>query len=101
MLYFAVIDNGFVVNTIVCESKDIAEELSGKICVEYTENDFVCIGGTYEDGKFWQPQPFLSWVKNQETGAWDPPVERPIFNPENPKNYVWDENTTSWLQIEE
>jgi len=36
-----------------------------------------------------------SWVFNEETCSFDPPTPRP----DDGKNYQWDENTTSWVEI--
>ena len=50
------------------------------------------IGGTYEEGVFWAPQPYPSWVKNHETNTWNPPVPLPI----DFQIYNWNEDTVSW-----
>ncbi len=52
---FAVINNGKVVNTIVADSKTIAEEITGLLCVEYIETNPARIGLGYNDGVFEQP----------------------------------------------
>lgn len=52
---FAVIENGIVVNTILADSKVIAEEVTGKICVEYTEENPAHIGLGYDGTTFAQP----------------------------------------------
>jgi len=54
---FAVIENSIVINTIVAESKVIAEEVTGKTCVEYTENEYPRIGLGYDGTTFEQPAP--------------------------------------------
>lgn len=46
---------------------------------------------------FHPPQPFPSWTFNEETAEWEPPV--PI--PENGKPYCWDEQSLSWILIEQ
>lgn len=50
----AVIENGIVENIIVCESTDLAEQLTGKECVAYTDEPAV-IGGTYDETGFTPP----------------------------------------------
>lgn len=46
---FAVIEDGTVINLIVAESLEIAEEVTGLVCVEY----FIPkIGDEYIDGEF-------------------------------------------------
>jgi len=99
MLKFAVIEDGIILNTIVAESKKIAEEVTGKVCVKYTD-EAVEIGGSYIDNQFTrpiQPKPYPSWVSNGGSG-WNPPVAYPEVDIENPKNYTWNENTVSWVE---
>lgn len=57
MANFAVIENGIVTNTIVADSKAIAEEVTGKTCVEYTFSNPACIGLGYDGTTFEQPAP--------------------------------------------
>jgi hypothetical protein len=52
---FAVINEGVVENCIVADSLTIAEEVSGKTCVEYTLENPASIGFTYADGVFTDP----------------------------------------------
>ena len=40
--------------------------------------------------------PYPSWIWNVETGAWEAPVPMPTDG----KRYVWDEDTTSWVESE-
>jgi hypothetical protein len=57
------------------------------------------VGYTYDSQKdvFIAPQPFPSWGLDEETCRWVAPVEMP-----NDGNfYVWDEATTSWVEIVE
>lgn len=55
MANFAVIENGKVLNTILAESKAIAEEVTGKTCVEFTDANPACIGLGYNGTTFEQP----------------------------------------------
>jgi hypothetical protein len=52
---FAVINEGVVENCILADSLEIAEEVSGKICVEYTLENPASIGFIYADGIFTDP----------------------------------------------
>lgn len=52
---FAVIENGIVENTIVADSKEIAEQLTGKTCIAYTGANPAHIGLTYNGSTFEQP----------------------------------------------
>lgn len=55
MATFAVIENEKVINVIIAESKTVAEELTGKVCAEYTNEDPAGIGWTYDGTNFIAP----------------------------------------------
>ena len=59
------------------------------------------IGGTYDGTKFWLPQPFPSWIKNEELNEWEAPVSYPAFDEENPRYYEWNEEILNWEEITE
>jgi hypothetical protein len=94
---FAVIENNKVVNTIVADSKEIAESLTEKECVEYNENNLAHVGGDYSEGYFYIPQPFPSWTK--ENGQWISPTPKPEDDLENSIFYGWNEETLSWDEL--
>jgi hypothetical protein len=96
MATFAVIENNVVTNTIVAASLTIAETITGKTCVEYTDEPAET-GGKYVDGVFIQRKPYPSWISHN-VSYWKAPVDLPTFDPENPKNYVWDESITNWVE---
>jgi len=96
MANFAVLDGENVLNTIVADSKAIAEEVTGKICIEFT-TESAQAGGTYVGGVFIPRKPYPSWVLNG-SNEWEAPVAQPEFDPENPKYYVWNEETTAWIE---
>lgn len=66
--------------------------------------NYAAIGSTWRpdlnppDGAFVHPQPYLSWVLNETTLLWEPPIPRP----ENPEaeygtGVMWDELTRGWV----
>ena len=61
--------------------------------------NYAGIGYTYDPilDAFIPPQPFPSWVLNETTCLWDAPVSYP----DDGLDYVWDEDTTSWVQYSE
>lgn len=93
MANFAVIDGNDVINTIVADSKAIAEEVTGLTCVEFTDEPAET-GGTYTNNTFIKRKPYPSWVLVDNN--WAAPVEMPAFDEENPMTYSWNEETTSW-----
>lgn len=54
MANFAVIEEGKVINIILCDSKEIAEEITGKVCIEYTNENPAIIGLGYNGVLFEQ-----------------------------------------------
>lgn len=59
--------------------------------------NFAGIGYTYDVSRdaFIPPKNYNSWILNEDTCLWDPPVAMPTDG----KQYAWDEATTSWLPI--
>ena len=59
--------------------------------------NYAGIGFTYDEDKdaFIPPKPFDSWVLNEDTCQYDPPVEYP----DDGKRYEWNEETTSWDEV--
>ena len=56
MATYAVIDNELVVNVILADSKEIADQCNpGFICVEYTTENPAAIGWTYDGTNFTPP----------------------------------------------
>ena len=65
--------------------------------------NYAGLGYTYDAGRdaFIPPKPFASWVLNETTCLWDAPVAMPedAGTGEPPKRYTWDEDTTSWVEV--
>ena len=59
--------------------------------------NYAGIGYKYDAQRdaFVPPQPFPSWVLNEDTCRWDAPTPYPA----NGQRYQWDEPTTSWVLI--
>ena len=57
--------------------------------------NYAGVGFDYDSTKdaFIAPQPFPSWVLNDDTCQWD----APSAYPDDDKMYDWDEDTTSWV----
>lgn len=56
MKRFAVITGNTVTNTIVADSKEIAEEVTGLLCVEFFKENPAHIGLSWDGSTFEQPQ---------------------------------------------
>jgi hypothetical protein len=110
------IENGLVTEVIVAEQDVIDSGLFGSpsqwVQTSYnTQENAHLLGGTPLRGNFAgygytydavndvfvPPSPFPSWTLNNEVWRWDPPIPHPTDG----KNYKWDEETTSWIEIPE
>ena len=49
-----------------------------------------------ERDAFYFPQPYLSWILNEESCQW----EAPIPHPDDEKRYEWNEENQSWDEVE-
>tara|TARA_B110000902_G_scaffold226877_1_gene265806 strand:- start:27 stop:443 length:417 start_codon:yes stop_codon:yes gene_type:complete len=60
--------------------------------------NYAGIGFTYDSERdaFYAPQPYASWTLNENTCLW----EAPTAYPDDSKIYNWDEDTTSWVEVE-
>lgn len=125
MSHFAKVENGVVTQVIVAEQDVIDSGLFGdpKLWVQTSYNTFAGkhrlggtplrknyagIGSTYDPERdaFIPPKPFNSWLLDEETCTWKPPVPEPedsisFFTatnyPEEGVAYRWDEDTLSWV----
>jgi len=110
MSHFAKIKDGIVTNVIVAE-QDFIDTQEG-IWVQTSYNtyggqhklggtplrkNYAGIGYIYDSTRdaFYIPQPYPSWTLNETTCYWEPPVAYP----DNGKNYEWNEDTTSWVEV--
>jgi hypothetical protein len=59
--------------------------------------NYAGIGYTYDVNRdaFIAPQPFPSWILNEDTCRWDAPVPYPTDG----KMYTWNEATLSWDEV--
>lgn len=76
--------------------------LRGQRCVRTSYNgnirkNYAGVGYQYSEAldAFIPPQPFESWTLNEDTCLW----EAPVAYPEDENQYVWNEETQSWDQI--
>lgn len=124
MAHFAELDaNNIVLRVVVVGNKDTAdangvekEYIGAAFCerlfsgtwkqTSYNGNfrkNYAGIGYTYDAQRdaFIPPQPYASWVINEQTCLWEAPVPMPsdAGTGEPPKLYVWDEPTTSWVEV--
>jgi hypothetical protein len=118
MAHYAFLDQNNIVTEVIT-GKDENELLEGLTPEEWYENyrgqrcirtsyngnirkNYAGIGFFYDEDKdaFIPRKPFNSWILNEETCQWEPPVARPIIDESDPKFYRWNEETTSWNEVE-
>ena len=111
MSHFAKVENGIVTQIIVAEQDVIDSGLFGTGWIQTSYNTFggqhpegrplrknyAGIGFAYDVGRdaFIPPKPFASWGLNETTCLWDAPTPMPTDG----KKYIWDESTTSWVEV--
>jgi len=61
--------------------------------------NYAGIGFTYDKNRdaFIPPKPYDSWVLNEEACLWEAPTPQP----DDGKDYRWDEENTSWVEVTE
>tara|TARA_Y100001951_G_C11154167_1_gene190951 strand:- start:160 stop:483 length:324 start_codon:yes stop_codon:yes gene_type:complete len=104
MSHFAKIDNDNVVTEVIVSEQDfinsgVVGDSFRWIQTSYNNNfrkNFAGIGGTYDKTRdaFIPVKPFPSWVLNETTCRWDAPVAYP----DDGKIYLWNEETTDWIE---
>ena len=59
--------------------------------------NYAGVGYTYDSDRdaFIPPQPYPSWVLDEDTCLW----EAPVAYPDDDKMYAWDEETQSWDEV--
>ena len=112
MAHFAKIEEGIVTEVIVAEQDyiDSLENASQWIQTSYNtrggkhllsgtplRKNYAGVGFVYNSEKdaFIAPQPFPSWVLNEESCVWESPIPYPDSN----DAYSWEEESKSWKLI--
>jgi len=116
MSHFAQIENGIVIQVIVVEQDVLDTGLFGDpaswIQTSYNtqggahilggtplRKNYAGIGSIYDPIKdaFYSPQPYESWILDEDTCIWQPPVARP--ETVDGKWWMWDESIVNWKEV--
>lgn len=112
MRYFAKINNKKNVTQIIILGDEIKDpekfisdtlKMSGYWLETWKNGDqrknFAGVGYTYNEefDAFIAPKPFDSWILDEETCLWISPIAKP----DDEKEYFWDEETKSWVEVTE
>ena len=113
-MHFAKVENGKVVQVIVAEQDVIDSGIFGHGWVQTSYNthggqhanggtplrkNYAGIGYTYDQERdaFIPPQPFASWLLNEETCLWEAPTPMPTEG----GPFVWNEESKTWVTVTE
>jgi len=103
MSHFAKLNNNTVTHIIVAEQDFINSGAEGDsflwMQTSYNGNfrkNYATVGDTYDKVReaFISPKPYTSWTLNETTCQWESPVSKPVDD----KMYIWDEDTTNWVE---
>ena len=108
MAHYAKIEDGLVTQVIVAEQDFVDTQEGTWVQTSYNtqggvhlnggtplRKNFAGIGYTYNSARdaFYDEQPYASWVLNETSCLWEPPVSRP----DDGNKYTWDEDTINWV----
>lgn len=112
MAHFAQIDeNNIAIQVLVTDNNDIngdegyqwlVNNLGGTwIKTSYNGNirkNFAGVGFYYSEelDAFIPPKPYESWILDEVTATWTPPIERP----DSTASYDWNEQEQSWIEFD-
>ncbi len=114
MAHYAKVNNSLVTQVIVAEA-EFFETFVDSSPGEWIQTSYNTQGGVHSDGgvalrknyagvgftyyatrdAFIPPQPYPSWVLDEDTCIYEAPVPYPTDD----LMYSWDEDTTSWVEI--
>lgn len=117
MTHFAKVENGIVTQVIVAEQDFVDTQEGTWVQTSYNtrggvhyapdshepdggvalRKNYAGIGYTYDAARdaFIPPQPYPSWLLDEDTCLWDAPVPYPTDG----KRYNWNEDTQQWDEI--
>lgn len=93
MAIFAVHDSGRVVNVVVADSAEVAEDVTGLSAIE--TDGVPWIDWTLHGNEWRPPTPFPSWTWDYSTGCY----VAPIACPDDHAVYFWDEEQGDWIEF--
>lgn len=116
MSHFAQIDENNIVTRVLVIEQDVIDtglfgQPSSFIQTSYNTSggqhalggtplrkNYAGVGYTYDSGRdaFIPPKPYNSWTLNEDTCLWEAPTSMPPIT--DGESYIWDEDTTSWVQ---
>lgn len=112
MAHFARVNAKGIVEQVIVAEQEFIDTLPD--ATSWVQTSFNTHGGQHPEGRplrknyagvgykydverdaFIPPKIFQSWVLNEDTCIWEPPIPYP----NDGKDYKWDETTTSWVEV--
>ena len=110
MAHYAFLDANNIVTEVIVgkDETDLSEDweqfygaIRNQVCKRTSYNgnirkNYAGIGYAYDAARdaFIAPQPFPSWVLNEQSCQWEAPVPMPTDG----KRYAWDEDAKAWVE---
>jgi len=110
MAHYAFLDANNIVTEVIVgkDETDLSEDweqfygaIRNQVCKRTSYNgnirkNYAGIGYTYDEERdaFIPPQPFASWVLNEQSCQWESTVPMPTDG----KMYQWDEDLKAWIE---
>ncbi len=116
MAHYAKVENSIVTQVIVAEP-EFFDTFVDSSPGEWIQTSYNTSGGVHSEGgvalrknyagvgftydairdAFIPPQPYTSWVLDEDTCLWDSPIAYPTDD----LMYSWDEDTLAWIEVTE
>lgn len=116
MAHYAHVKDGIVTNVVVADEPSVLSSIQeeGAVWIQTSYNtragehkqgkaplrkNYAGIGMVYDSVRdcFYWPQPYPSWILNEQTAVWEAPVPRPEDVPLIKQG--WDEDSQSWVVL--
>lgn len=126
MSHFARVNAQGIVEQVIVAEQDFIDALPDK--TSWVQTSYNTHGGKHPEGRplrknyagigyiydpqrdaFYTPRPYPSWILNEETCLWEPPVPMPsdavdpitakLYPDTGLKVYVWDEPQQNWIEV--
>lgn len=114
MAHYALIEDGFVITVIVAEQDFIETQEGTWVQTSYNTHggvhtlggtplrkNYAGIGYTYDADRdaFYDERPYPSWVLNEDTFLWEPPIAYPEDYGDITTLYEWNEDNLTWSKL--
>ena len=96
MSHFAEINSDNIVTNVIVAEQDFIDSGVVGDASNWIQTSYNTRGGVHYAPNSNTPQPYPSWVLDDDTCIWNAPTAYP----DDGKWYSWDEDNTEWVEIE-